>query len=355
MTADAVGGVWNYSLDLARGLIANGYRVTLAVMGPAPSEHQRQDASGLDLRYRDFRLEWMENPWGDVRRAGHWLLDLEQELAPAVIHLNGYAFGSLKTAAPKVVVAHSCVFSWWEAVRRESPGPEWSEYRQRVERGIHSADFLVAPSQAMLAYIAKHYGTPAKNCSVISNGRDRRLYEPRPEEPFIFAAGRFWDRAKNLECLARAADLTPWPVYVAGDSGQAPTVKFLGPLSPDTLRDWLARAAIYCLPARYEPFGLSILEAALSGCALVIGDIPSLRENWDGAALFVPPDDPRIVADTLRSLIDSKSKREDLQCRARRRARRFSLTRMVNAYVRLYETLLRRNQAATVLKSSTSL
>ncbi len=33
------------------------------------------------------------------------------------------------------------------------------------------------------------------------------------------------------------------------------------------------------LPARYEPFGLSVLEAALSGCALVLGDIPSLRES----------------------------------------------------------------------------
>ena len=52
----------------------------------------------------------------------------------------------------------------------------------------------------------------------------------------------------------------------------------------------MGRAAIYALPARYEPFGLSILEAALSGCALVIGDIPSLREIWADAALFVPSD-----------------------------------------------------------------
>jgi hypothetical protein len=45
------------------------------------------------------------------------------------------------------------------------------------------------------------------------------------------------------------------------------------------------------LPARYEPFGLSVLEAALSGCALVPGDIASLRGNWDGVAEFVCPDD----------------------------------------------------------------
>ena len=63
----------------------------------------------------------------------------------------------------------------------------------------------------------------------------------------------------------------------------------LGRLSAGELADWYARAAIYALPARYEPFGLSALEAALSGCALVLGDIPSLREIWGDAALFVPP------------------------------------------------------------------
>ena len=60
-------------------------------------------------------------------------------------------------------------------------------------------------------------------------------------------------------------------------------MRLLGSLSPRALAAWLARAAIYCLPARYEPFGLSVLEAALSGCALVLGDIPSLREIWDDA------------------------------------------------------------------------
>ena len=47
------------------------------------------------------------------------------------------------------------------------------------------------------------------------------------------------------------------------------------------------------LPARYEPFGLSILEAALSGCALVLGDLPSLRELWDRRGDVRPAGRPR--------------------------------------------------------------
>ncbi len=68
---------------------------------------------------------------------------------------------------------------------------------------------------------------------------------------------------------------------------------------------WLGRASIFALPARYEPFGLLPLEAALSGCALVLGDIPSLREVWGDAAWFVPPDDRDALTAAIGSLIAS--------------------------------------------------
>ena len=128
----------------------------------------------------------------------------------------------------------------------------------------------------------------------------------------MLTAGRLWDEAKNVAAVAQVAPRLPWPVYVAGEdrhpNGTSRRVRRLhacsADLAPDALADWYARAAIYALPARYEPFGLSVLEAALSGCALVLGDIPSLREIWGDAAVFVPPDDPDALADAhLRDLI----------------------------------------------------
>src|SRR5690606_8377688 len=104
--------------------------------------------------------------------------------------------------------------------------------------------------------------------------------------------------AKNLAQLDAVATELPWPVYVAGstehpDGGNAAfdSVETLGVLSRAEMKHWLGRASIYVLPARYEPFGLSALEAALSGCALVLGDIPSLREVWGPAATYVDPAD----------------------------------------------------------------
>src|SRR5688572_5143650 len=115
MTADAVGGVWRYSIDLGAALAGRGVRTTVAVMGPAPDEAQRREAdrAGVTIVDRPYRLEWMDEPWDDVEHAGRWLLSLERALQPDVVHLNGYCHAALPWYAPVLVVAHSCVGSWW--------------------------------------------------------------------------------------------------------------------------------------------------------------------------------------------------------------------------------------------------
>ena len=121
MTADAVGGVWTYSLELADALSARGVEVSLAVMGGAPSAGQRTElarvAASRSARVRPFALEWMEDPWQDVERAGDVAAPLAERLEPDIVHLNGYVHAASPWAAPVLVVAHSCVLSWCEAVR----------------------------------------------------------------------------------------------------------------------------------------------------------------------------------------------------------------------------------------------
>src|SRR5690606_38167348 len=119
MTADTVGGVWTYAVDLARELGDRGVEVVLATMGRRLDPGQRRQVAripSLEICESTYALEWMDEPWDDVERAGAWLLELEQELDPDVVHLNGYAHGALPFRAPKLVVGHSCVLSWWEAV-----------------------------------------------------------------------------------------------------------------------------------------------------------------------------------------------------------------------------------------------
>jgi glycosyltransferase involved in cell wall biosynthesis len=104
---------------------------------------------------------------------------------------------------------------------------------------------------------------------------------------------------------------------------------------------WQGSAAIFVLPACYEPFGLAALEAGLAGCALVLGDIPSLREVWGDAAVFVPPDQPHTLAAVLQRLITDVSWRALMAQRARVRALQYTPERMAREHVALYARLRR--------------
>lgn len=354
LTADTVGGVWTYAVELSRALSRAGVQVHLATMGAPLKDWQRQQVdsvAGLSLHESTFALEWMHEPWHDIDRAGQWLLDIEQRVAPQVVHLNQFAFGALPFRAPKLVVAHSCVLSWWRAVHGEPAPQEWDEYARRVMRGLRGAKLVAAPTQAMLSTLTENYGHHGPQV-VPPNGRDAAQFQPAPKRDVIFAAGRFWDEAKNLGALEAAAGQLPWPVRVAG-SCIAPhggvlkprCVHPLGELGASAVAREMATAAIYALPARYEPFGLSVLEAALSGCALVLGDIASLRETWGHAATYVPPDDHRALRDALMRLILQRDEREELARAARRRALAFNPQAMAQAYLRAYAQLLEKEPA----------
>jgi glycogen synthase len=356
MTADTVGGVWTYALDLAAALGAHGVEVALATMGAPLSPTQRAAVRAVptvEVYPSEYKLEWMADPWDDVARAGDWLLGLEARLRPDVIHLNGYVHGALAWQAPRLVVGHSCVLSWWEAVHGASAPAEWEPYRQAVRRGLQAADLVIAPTAAMLAALERHYG-PLPATRVVPNGRHLAVpagtegpADSPLKEPLVLTAGRLWDEAKNVAVLAAVAPRLSWPVYVAGDDahpggGRAALagVRALGWLAPAALADWLARAAIYCLPARYEPFGLSALEAGLAGCALVLGDVPSLREVWADAALFVPPDNPAALERALATLIADAEWRAALAAAAHARALTFTPERMASGYLAAYADLL---------------
>jgi glycogen(starch) synthase len=352
MTADAVGGVFAYAVELAGALAQRGASVALAAMGgflDAGQWEAAREVPGLEVFESAGKLEWMEEPWEDVRRDGAWLLDLAENLRPDVVHLNDYAHGALPFAAPKVVVAHSCALSWFEAVRREPLPPALDRYRHEVSRGLAAADLVVAPTRSMLDGLERHYGAlPAAR--VIPNGRSAVRFPPGEKEGIVLCAGRLWDAAKTASLLDAVAAELPWPVLLAGEEEhpdpahrgrrEPRRARSLGHLDALALSRFYARSAIYALPARYEPSGLSVLEAALAGCALVLGDIPSLRETWEGAALFVDPDAPEMLRSLLAGLIEREDLRTQLSALARERALHLTPERMADSYFEAYQELV---------------
>jgi glycosyltransferase involved in cell wall biosynthesis len=349
LSTDTVGGVLTYTAELPAALEAQGIEVVVATMGPPPRPEQRASLPA-QVHESDFRLEWMENAWQDVVAAGEWLLSLEKEERPDVVHLCSYAHGSLPFRAPKVLVAHSCVLSWWRAVHGEEAPVEWDRYRERMGAGLIAADAVVAPTRAMLQELERDHEPRPATAVVIHNGSSVPMASAETgKRDLVLGSGRFWDPAKNLAALDAAAEGLAWPVTVAGDLGPEGATRHAestGALDPAALAELRRGATIYAAPARYEPFGLGILEAARDRCALVLGYIPSLRELWRDAAIFIQPDDERALHEALEALIEDRPLRSDLARRAQRRAAELSIQRTAHAYRRLYEQLVATREVA---------
>jgi glycosyltransferase involved in cell wall biosynthesis len=349
MTADAVGGVWSYAAGLCRALPE--IRFILATMGPRPSPAQRGEIAGLSntvLIESSYDLEWMAISGADLAKSRDWLVALAERHHVDLIHVNGYAHAQLGNDRPILLVAHSDVSSWWQAVHKRCAPPEWDRYREQVVAGLTAATRIVAPTAAVLRDLELHYVRFQNKTEVISNGIDFAAFPPLPKAPVVMAAGRIWDAAKNLATLEAIAPDVVWPVEIAGeiqhpegDAARYSNVRLLGRLTHAEMAWHLGCASIFVAPARYEPFGLAILEAAAAGCALVLGDIPALRENWDGVAVFVDPEDGSALKSAINNLIADPGRRNRVAAAGQCRARDFNLSRMARAYAGLYRKMTR--------------
>ena len=352
MTADTVGGVWTFAVNLARELGTAGFDVRLVTLGPRPSAPQRAMVSGLpgvSLTETDLLLEWQDPAGADIMRARAGLQDIACQFGPQIFHFNGFREASYGWEAPTVVVAHSCVNSWAAACGEEDAftAPEWNIYSANVRAGLRQATAWVAPTVAFRDQLARLYRLETTG-HVVRNGAAPAARQFQPKQSTIFAGGRVWDKAKNLAALASAAAMLDWPVRIAGacdaedrtaalDSAHC---KFLGELSHREMCREFDTASVFVSPALYEPFGLSVLEAATAGCALVLSDIPTFRELWDGAAHFFDPRSKDAMIGSLQSLISDDAQRISLRRAATERAGRYRLSSTVASYCSLYNRLL---------------
>ena len=389
MTADAVGGVWTYALDLGRGLAEAGMGVTLAVPGPAPDAGQRTaaKAAGLALEPLGGALDWTAAQPGEVAASAARLVQLCTQLRPELVHLNSPALAAFGPfPAPVLAACHSCVKTWWAAVKGQTRLPGDLAWRAAlVEEGYGNADALVAPSRAFAQATRMAYGLGTAP-DVVLNGRalpldggglgggaraafetngagggaasralpDPSCAHPHPcPSPFegegsvhVLSAGRLWDEGKDVATLDRAVGRAGLSAAAAGPlqgpQGQAVTLHHLtalGRLSDAELQARLAQRPVFVSPSLYEPFGLAVLEAAQRGCPLVLCDIATFRELWDGAAVFFAPGDDAALAATLAGLAADPGRREQLGAAARARAARFTVAAMTDATLQLYAAL----------------
>ena len=345
MTVDAVGGVWRYALDAAAALRNEAIETVLVGQGPKPDGEQEAEARSCgvaDLIWLDEPLDWMASDEAELDPSTRRLAELALSLGIDLLHLNAPSQAAgLAVDVPVLVMSHSCVVTWWRAMRADPLPDAWAWKRRRNMAGFAAADGVLAPSASHRDALRSVYG-PIDGLRVVHNASAGRSGEA-PKEDFVLAAGRWWDEAKNGAVLDRTAPDIGWPVLMAGAT-QGPNgrsanfrnAEALGETGAAALGRLMERAAVFVSPSLYEPFGLAVLEAASAGCALVLADIPVFREIWSDAAMFFDPRDPAALAAAINDIAADPDKRRRLTVSARERAGQFTTARQARALCAAY-------------------
>ncbi|WP_205624979.1 glycosyltransferase family 4 protein [Geminicoccus roseus] len=354
ITLDAVGGVWRYAMDLAIGLESESIRTLLVGAGPEPDQKRRAECAraGIELAWTDAPLDWLAADAAALDRVPATLERIAREWQADLLHLNlpSQAAG-LRADLPVVVASHSCVATWWAAVRGSELPSAW-RWQHRLNRaGFARAEVVLAPSRSHGAALECAYG-PLRRLAVVHNAT---AVTPLPsgKNEMVLSAGRWWDEGKNGRVLDEASAAIAWPVVMAGalEGPNGERIAFRhahapGELPSSEMQALMRKAAIFAAPSRYEPFGLAVLEAAANGAALVLADIPTFREIWNGVALFVRPDDPNAYAEAIRQLAGDPPLRWNLAEEARCRSRCFTAHGQLNGILQAYGTAMLRHVPA---------
>lgn len=229
-----------------------------------------------------------------------------------------------------------------------------------VELGLaRLASRIVTITDSLRRFTVERVGVAAEKVETIHYGMDELPAawgeNPPAELPdgarVLLAVSRLTEQ-KGLDVAVRALASLPddTVLVVLGDGperdkltalaaelGVAGRLRLRG-REPDVTA-WLERASLLVHPARWEGFGLAVLEAMLAGLPVVASNVSSLPELVvDGeTGLLVRPDDPSALALGIARALDD---RDRLGAAARDRAQaEFSVATMADRTAELYRAL----------------
>jgi glycosyltransferase involved in cell wall biosynthesis len=226
-----------------------------------------------------------------------------------------------------------------------------------VERQLgRLADRVITITDSLRRFTVERVGIPAAKVETVHYGLDRlpEAWGDNPPDPVradarvVLAVSRLTEQ-KGVDVAIAALRELPEDVVlvVLGEGPQRPALErlarelavaervFLLGRVPDVAA-WLGRARVLVHPARWEGFGLAVLEAMLAGLPVVATTVSSLPELVGADGLLVPPDDPRALALAAVTALERPELGETLRTRARTE---FSVARMAERTIAVYERL----------------
>jgi glycosyltransferase involved in cell wall biosynthesis len=348
----------NGIINVTNGLSAERFRVSICALDSSETFSQRIRQPGFECRLVPKHGQGID--WPLVRRLAGQLRELDADL----VHSHNWGtfiYAVLAAKLSGIPIVHG--EHGKNPNEMDGDGALKALTKKILGRRVRC---IVTVSQSIAAEW-KTLGIPGERIRWIPNGVDIQRFRPRddarqqrrrfglPEDGFVIGSVGRLDALKNygvaIEAISNMRN-TPAPVLAllgtgveennlrkqAADAGIADRVFFLGRHGDP--ENFLAALDIFVLPSKTEGMSNVVLEAMASGLPMICADLPAHREVFEPGeeGIMLSPCRAQNLEKALSALSGDTNERRRLGVRAREKAvSRFSLSRMVADYEKLYE------------------
>lgn len=240
-------------------------------------------------------------------------------------------------------------------------GPYWKDVRGGVVGRVfqtfekfflsRSYDAVVFQNKSSMK-LGLDIGVNKKIIRMLQPGIDHKKFQNKKtqKEQFVLFVGNLdmnktMVKIKGLDYLIEAARQTPDVKFfvVGGGShleklkNEAPSnVTFTGPLVGKPLLELYSRSSIFCLTSLSEGFGLSVLEAMASGCAIV----STIDIGQKG--ILIKPKRSKDIVRAVNYLIKNKKQSGKMGNENRNLAKKFTWNSFSDKLVKVYEEIIQK-------------
>lgn len=354
-----IGGVEVLSMQLITALQKRGYEFIVVTSHSGVDLPDEAQSNGIPIYRFHFPKALANRNLKELKAIIRRVATLKQNLKPDLLHIN--------STQPSIFFHHhtsaACPAPTLFTIHESSTYALGSN--TLIGRTLHSAQWVVAISEAVLLRARQIAPQIAPRSSVIYYGLEMPVLQPAPlsfDTPFILCLGRVvvqkgFDLA--LDAFARLVDRFPSARLVIAGGGPArpdleqqaarlgltSAVEFTGWVAPEDVPALINTATVVVMPSRPdEAFGLVALQAAQMARPVVatrVGGIPEIVVDQQ-TGLLVEEEDSAALAEGITFLLEHPEVARQMGQAARRRAKDvFSLERFVDDYDTLYQRLKR--------------
>lgn len=360
-----IGGIEDFSKDLARNLILNGHQVLIITKKWPEDLKERDLIDGIEvLRVNSAKTK---SQYADLDK---WIQENKLLLEADVIHVIGVrrclpilAIKIQKTLGIPVImtIAGGEIPQEGDILSKKI----WERDQKIIRKSLRLSAMVTSFSEGLKKNVLKVL--PKVEVSVLYAGinmvifKNIKKYIQKNKKDYIVCARRLCSD-KGVDVLIDAFSLIEKKhsidLFIIGDGPELINLKlqakrmrldkriiFLKGMPLLELLKFLKGAIFTVVPSRSEGGGLINIEAQAVGCPVIASDVGGIPEYVVNgiSGILVPPDNPKTLALEMNNLLSDEQKRRKLVRNGKKNCLKFSWDLLIHQYIFIYKKVINDN------------